>query len=44
MPPTALLPQPARPRGQGSMADSLMPDLERFWPTRRCNAFDEFCR
>jgi len=26
------------------MTANLLPDLERFWPSRRCHAFDEFCR
>jgi hypothetical protein len=25
-------------------SSALMPDLERFWPSRRGHAFDEFCR
>jgi hypothetical protein len=27
-----------------SMSGSLITDLERFWPSRRGHAFDEFCR
>jgi hypothetical protein len=27
-----------------SMTCRLTPDLERFWPSRRGHAFDEFCR
>jgi hypothetical protein len=27
-----------------SMSGVLFCDLERFWPSRRCHAFDEFCR
>jgi hypothetical protein len=27
-----------------SMTGNLRPDLERFWPSRRGHAFDEFCR
>jgi hypothetical protein len=38
--------QAAHPRSAGevSMTANLLPDLERFWPSRRCHAFDEFCR
>lgn len=32
-----------RRRGAGAPA-SLVTDLERFWPSRRGHAFDEFCR
>jgi hypothetical protein len=41
---TALPVQLARSAGEASMNANLLPDLERFWPTRRCHAFDEFCR
>jgi hypothetical protein len=34
----------ARSAGEESMNANLLPDLERFWPSRRCHAFDEFCR
>jgi hypothetical protein len=34
----------ARFAGGRSMTANLLPDLERFWPSRRCHAFDEFCR
>jgi hypothetical protein len=27
-----------------SMSTFLVTDLERFWPSRRGHAFDEFCR
>lgn len=27
-----------------SMSGVLFCDLERFWPSRRCHAFDEYCR
>jgi hypothetical protein len=27
-----------------SMSGFLVTDLERFWPSRRGHAFDEFCR
>jgi hypothetical protein len=27
-----------------SVSGVLFCDLERFWPSRRCHAFDEFCR
>jgi hypothetical protein len=33
-----------RSAGEASMTANLLPDLERFWPSRRCHAFDEFCR
>jgi hypothetical protein len=33
-----------RAAGEASMTANLLPDLERFWPSRRCHAFDEFCR
>jgi hypothetical protein len=33
-----------RTAGEVSMTAILLPDLERFWPSRRCHAFDEFCR
>jgi hypothetical protein len=33
-----------RSAGEMSMTANLLPDLERFWPSRRCHAFDEFCR
>jgi len=26
------------------MSNVLVTDLERFWPSRRGHAFDEFCR
>jgi len=41
--PTPLLP---RLRRAARHADdvSLFTDLERFWPSRRGHAFDEFCR
>jgi len=29
---------------ESSMSGSLFTDLERFWPSRRGHAFDEFCR
>jgi hypothetical protein len=35
---------PTRFAGEVSMTGNLLPDLERFWPSRRCHAFDEFCR
>ena len=35
----------ASPRGDlASMSGFLVTDLERFWPSRRGHAFDEFCR
>lgn len=27
-----------------AMSVNLSPDLERFWPSRRGHAYDEFCR
>jgi hypothetical protein len=33
-----------RSAGEASMTVNLLPDLERFWPSRRCHAFDELCR
>jgi len=36
--------QSTRAAGDVSMTASLLPDLEEFWPSRRCHAFDEFCR
>jgi hypothetical protein len=41
--PSALLPAGSR-RSESSMRAFLHSDLERFWPSRRCHAFDEFCR
>jgi hypothetical protein len=41
---TAQAAPPARSAGEASMTANLLPDLERFWPSRRCHAFDEFCR
>jgi hypothetical protein len=35
---------PTRAVGETSMTDSLVPDLEEFWPSRRGHAFDELCR
>jgi len=35
---------PARSAGEASMTPNLLPDLERFWPSRRGHAFDELCR
>jgi hypothetical protein len=32
-----------RAAGEASMT-VLLPDLEEFWPSRRCHAFDELCR
>ena len=41
---TAYLP-PGLCRGlEASMRMYLTTDLERFWPSRRGHAFDEFCR
>ena len=43
---TAPPPEPFR-SGHGprvAMAGNLSPDLERFWPSRRGHAYDEFCR
>jgi hypothetical protein len=39
----ALTAPPARPAGAASTT-VLLPDLEEFWPSRRCHAFDELCR
>ncbi len=39
----ALPQQPARFTGDVSVT-YLRPDLERFWPSRRGHAYDEFCR
>jgi hypothetical protein len=36
--------QLTRPAGDASMTANLLPDLERFWPSRRYHAFDELCR
>jgi hypothetical protein len=44
VPSTALLPQLVRPAGDASMTGNLRPNLERFWPSRRGHAYDEFCR
>ena len=41
MPSTSLDPRTA---AGTSMTGNLWPDLERFWPSRRGHAFDEFCR
>lgn len=41
MPSTSLQPRSAV---SPSMVGKLRPDLERFWPSRRGHAFDEFCR
>jgi hypothetical protein len=45
---TQLRPQPVRPgvldRYDASTSGRLRIDLERFWPSRRGHAFDEFCR
>jgi hypothetical protein len=35
---------PTRSAGAASMTANLLPDLEEFWPSRRCHAFDELCR
>jgi hypothetical protein len=31
-------------RADPSMSSLLVTDLERFWPSRRGHAFDEYCR
>lgn len=44
---TPLLPQPGHAgsrREHVSMSGYLYSDLQRFWPSRRGHAFDEFCR
>jgi hypothetical protein len=41
---TAQAAPPAHTAGVASMTVVLLPDLEEFWPSRRCHAFDEFCR
>jgi hypothetical protein len=33
-----------RPGADASMTGHLFTGLERFWPSRRGHAFDEFCR
>jgi hypothetical protein len=40
---TAHLPAGSR-RADASKVAYLVSDLERFWPSRRGHAFDEFCR
>jgi hypothetical protein len=44
VPTTSLPPQLARAAGDPSSTHNLLPDLERFWPSRRGHAFDELCR
>jgi hypothetical protein len=39
-----LVPAGGRRASELSMRAFLHSDLERFWPSRRCHAFDEFCR
>jgi hypothetical protein len=34
----------APPRGAAAATPVVITDLERFWPSRRGHAFDEFCR
>jgi hypothetical protein len=39
-----VLPAGSRRASDASVRAFLRSDLERFWPSRRCHAFDEFCR
>jgi hypothetical protein len=41
---TAQLPAGPRRALDAAMTPLLVTDLEAFWPSRRCHAFDEFCR
>ena len=36
--------EPPRSGRAAAMTGNLRPDLERFWPSRRGHAYDEFCR
>jgi hypothetical protein len=40
---SAPLPAGSHRRPESSMRAFLHSDLEWFWPSRRCHAFDEFC-
>jgi hypothetical protein len=39
----SVVPRPAKTH-DGQVNNALCCDLERFWPSRRGHAFDEFCR
>ncbi|MCX6462145.1 MAG: hypothetical protein NTW05_00930 [Pseudonocardiales bacterium] len=41
---TATAQEPPRSGPPAAMTGNLRPDLERFWPSRRGHAYDEFCR
>jgi len=41
---TPLHPQPGRAGARRTASSMSGLDLERFWPSRRGHAFDEFCR